>query len=266
MLIIRPYERMDHDAVYELHYAALQHAGADAGLGPWDDDLHHVEDVYQRQGGEFLVAEMDGVVVGMGALTHSGPGRGEIRRMRVAPSHQRRGIARRLLAELERRAAAFGYARLHLDTTTAQTAAQRLYLSAGYREVGRKHEGPFEVVLYEKRLPERPENHTGPTDALPEGAELLLTAEHVLRGKGTIRVGRVECSEVRPGDRVVAVGERPICRGVVSGVETFAQTLPVARRGDEVGVLVRGWGDFHLPVGVRLFRVRYGVRESAPGA
>jgi translation elongation factor EF-Tu-like GTPase len=100
------------------------------------------------------------------------------------------------------------------------------------------------------------EIHTGPTDTLPDSAELLLTAEHVMRGKGTILVGRVECAEVRPGDRVVAVSDRPICRGVVSSVERFMEMLPVARRGDEVGVLVRGWGKFHLPLGVRLFLVR----------
>jgi GNAT superfamily N-acetyltransferase len=269
MLIVRSYQRKDHDATCDLHYAALRHAGADAGRGPWDDDLLHVEEVYQRQGGEFLVAEVAGVIVGMGALRRSGPDCGEIRRMRVAPSHQRQGVGRRLLAELERRAAAFGYTRLHLDTTTAQTAAERLYLSAGYREIGRKREGPFEVVLYEKTLGETPEgqtpmddNHTGPTDVLPEGAELLMTVEHVMRAKGTILVGRVECPEVRPGDRVVAVGERPICRGIVSSVERFAETLPLGRRGDEVAVLIRGWGEFPLPFGVRLFRVRSGPAAS----
>jgi GNAT superfamily N-acetyltransferase len=131
--------------------------GADAGSGPWDDDLHQIEEVYQRAGGEFLVAEADGIVVAMGALKRSGPQSGEIRRMRVSPSYQRQGIGRNLLGALERRAAASGYTRLHLDTTTVQTAAQQLYVSAGYREVGREREGPFEVVLYEKTLDPSPD-------------------------------------------------------------------------------------------------------------
>jgi translation elongation factor EF-Tu-like GTPase len=97
------------------------------------------------------------------------------------------------------------------------------------------------------------EAHTGPIDTLPEDAELVMTVDHVMRVKGTILIGRVECAEVRPGVRVIAVGDGPICRGVVRSIERFAEILPLARRGDEVGILIRGWADFPLAPGVRLY-------------
>jgi translation elongation factor EF-Tu-like GTPase len=99
------------------------------------------------------------------------------------------------------------------------------------------------------------DDHTGPVDVLPDGAVLLLTAEHVMRPNVTVLCGRIECEEVRIGDRVVAVAVGPICKGVVSGLERFAEDLAVARCGDEVGVVVRGWREFPLAPGVRLFRV-----------
>jgi translation elongation factor EF-Tu-like GTPase len=95
----------------------------------------------------------------------------------------------------------------------------------------------------------------GPVSDLPAGAELVLRAEHVVRFKGTIFVGRIECAELRPGDHVVAVTDKPVCRGVVVGIERFRELTEVARRGDEVGVLVRGWGAFPVGVGARLFLV-----------
>lgn len=101
------------------------------------------------------------------------------------------------------------------------------------------------------------EVHTGPIDVLPEGAVALMTADHVmrLRGDGYVFCGQVECDLVRPGDRVVAVVAGPVCRGVVSGIERFCEQVNVARRGDEVGIMIRGWGGFSFAPGVRLYRV-----------
>ncbi len=67
-LTIRRFGAADHDAVWAVHNLALHQVGAHAGSGPWDDDLHHVEEVYLRSGGEFLVGECGGQVVAMGAL------------------------------------------------------------------------------------------------------------------------------------------------------------------------------------------------------
>jgi translation elongation factor EF-Tu-like GTPase len=95
----------------------------------------------------------------------------------------------------------------------------------------------------------------GPADHLPEGAVLILTAEFVSRAKGTILVGRIECEELRVGDRVVAVTDKPICKGVACAIDRRMELSHVAHRGDEVGVLVRGWADFPMGPGTRLYLV-----------
>jgi ribosomal protein S18 acetylase RimI-like enzyme len=61
----------------------------------------------ERDTALFLVAEADGEVVGVVLGTHDGR-RGWINRLAVLPAHQHRGIARRLVHEVERRVEALG--------------------------------------------------------------------------------------------------------------------------------------------------------------
>ena len=151
-LRFRRYEPRDFDQVWRLHKAALEDAGADAGEGPWDDDLKAIEDYYLTNGGDFLVGECDGRVVAMGALRRVGPADAEIARMRVLPELQRRGIGRALLELLEARAGEMGIKHLRLDTTSVQRAAQRLYETRGYTKVGEGERLGFVVFWYEKEL------------------------------------------------------------------------------------------------------------------
>jgi ribosomal protein S18 acetylase RimI-like enzyme len=150
-MAIRRYREADHDAVFALHNLALDQVGAHAGNGPWDDDLHHVREVYLDGGGEFLVGEEDGRIVAMGALRLLGADHAAVTRMRVHPDRQRRGWGRAVLERLEARAVELGFRLLTLETTVQQTAAQRLYEKAGYVETGRRTSYGFEVILYEKR-------------------------------------------------------------------------------------------------------------------
>jgi len=87
--------------------------------------------------GVFLVARIDGVAVGSGAvrpLTIGEPqdGVGEIKRMYTAPDARRRGVSRAILARLEDEARALGYGRVVLETGSRQPEAIELYRSAGY--------------------------------------------------------------------------------------------------------------------------------------
>ena len=151
-LELRRFEAGDARAVRELHELALRQAGAHLGRGPWDDDLDSIAATYLDDGGEFLVGTYDGRLVAIGALRHITDTVGELKRMRVHPAFQRRGYGRLVLAHLEDRARELGYRELRLDTTIMQVAAQRLYASAGYREVGRGQLAGVEVVYFAKSL------------------------------------------------------------------------------------------------------------------
>jgi putative acetyltransferase len=103
---------------------------------------------------EFLVALLDGVAVACGGLQHLDAGTAELKRMYVRPPYRRRGISRRVLAALEERAAAQGYAMARLETGTYLPAAVAFYRAAGYAEIppyGQYIDNPFSVC-FERRL------------------------------------------------------------------------------------------------------------------
>ena len=152
MLTIRRYTPADQAAVEFLHVFAIEQAGAYLGRGPWDDDLYAIEEHYLNNHGEFLIGEIDGRLVAMGAFRCTSPMRAEIMRMRVHPDFQGQGLGQRILTELENRARARGYTTLHLHTSTVQIPAQKLYEKHGFREVGRELYHGLQIILYEKAL------------------------------------------------------------------------------------------------------------------
>jgi ribosomal protein S18 acetylase RimI-like enzyme len=86
-----------------------------------------------------LIAEQDGRTVGSAQLgcdtPANQPHRADVSKVLVHPDFRRRGIARALMAEIERHAADRGRSLLTLDTRTGDSA-EPLYLSMGYRTVG----------------------------------------------------------------------------------------------------------------------------------
>lgn len=150
VLSVRRYEPRDREALWNLHVAALREVGAYLGEGKWDDDLHDIEGAYFEDGGEFLVGEVDGRLVAMGALKKTRADAAELKRMRVASRFQGRGFGERMLFLLEGRAMEMGYSLLHLDTSLGQIAARSLYGKHGYCEVRRGRIGSLECVFMEK--------------------------------------------------------------------------------------------------------------------
>ena len=150
-LRIRRYVDADHEQMWNLHNLALDDVGAHAGNGPWDDDLHKIDEVYLR-GGEFLLGFLDRQIVAMGALKKTSDDRAEIKRIRVHPEHQRQGFGQSILLALENHAAELCFSVVHLDTTIQQPAAQALYVQNAYTELCRKQLGAFECIFFEKQL------------------------------------------------------------------------------------------------------------------
>ena len=99
------------------------------------EEIFASERTFDEPRSAFVVVYARGRPVACGGLRSLGPELAEIKRMFVTADARRRGHARRLLAELERRAAAQGARRVRLLTTDALTEARALYASAGYAEV-----------------------------------------------------------------------------------------------------------------------------------
>ncbi|WP_159621543.1 GNAT family N-acetyltransferase [Ruania rhizosphaerae] len=151
-LVIRRIVIEDVPEVLSLHHEALLASGAHAGPGPWDDDLLKIDATYLEAGGEFLVATLANGVVGMGAFRPIDSVTAEIKRMRVLPRIQGRGIGRAIAHALEDRARACGFRRLVLDTTEQQRAAVTLYTSLGFVPIGTTVSAGLPSLIFEKRL------------------------------------------------------------------------------------------------------------------
>ena len=103
--------------------------GGEGDISPID--LHQ----FDAPDGHFVMIYVDDVPAAMGGWRRGGPAGetdAEIKRMFVRPAFARRGLARAILAELERTAAEAGITRLVLETGTAQPEAIALYESSGY--------------------------------------------------------------------------------------------------------------------------------------
>ncbi len=104
------------------------------------------EDVFSGPGGAWLVAyDGAGEPIGCGGLRLLAPGVGEIKRMFVTERARGTGVGRRLLRELEQRAADAGLHSVRLLTTEVLSEARALYEAEGYREIER-HQRPGEPL------------------------------------------------------------------------------------------------------------------------
>jgi GNAT superfamily N-acetyltransferase len=109
-----------------------------AGLGErwgWIDPTRNpdLDDIAAAYGhGWFVVALVDGALVGTGALIPEAAGVGRIVRMSVRQALRGQGIGRRILAELAAIARRAGYHTLVLETTSSWTDAVRFYARNGF--------------------------------------------------------------------------------------------------------------------------------------
>ncbi|MFF2041603.1 GNAT family N-acetyltransferase [Kitasatospora sp. NPDC058170] len=89
-------------------------------------------DAFAEPAGLLLLLLEDGEPVAGGAYKRYDEHTAEVKRMWTHSAHRRRGLARQVLAELERAAGAAGYTRIHLTTGPRQPEARGLYLATGY--------------------------------------------------------------------------------------------------------------------------------------
>ncbi|MFI9327455.1 GNAT family N-acetyltransferase [Kitasatospora sp. NPDC052868] len=89
-------------------------------------------DAFAEPAGLLLLLLEDGEPVAGGAYKRYDEHTAELKRMWTHSAHRRRGLARQVLAELERAAGAAGYSRVFLTTGPRQPEARGLYLATGY--------------------------------------------------------------------------------------------------------------------------------------
>ncbi len=85
--------------------------------------------------GAFVLAYVDGVALGCGAVRALGDGDAEIKRMYVAPGNRGLGVGGRLLDALTVVARELGVRRLVLETGERQPEAVALYRRAGFEAI-----------------------------------------------------------------------------------------------------------------------------------
>lgn len=128
-----PYQPRYHDQVMELHVRCMVEAGAYFGEGPWDADLENIEEHYLHNKGEFLLVLDQEQLIGMGAFRSIDARTAEIKRMRVSPALQGRGIGAVILNNLLKKASEMGYKRVILETSDRQERAISLYTNRGFK-------------------------------------------------------------------------------------------------------------------------------------
>jgi GNAT superfamily N-acetyltransferase len=118
------------------------------------EEMKRAAHVFEPPHGQFLLlVERDEAVAG-GAFMRHDDDTAELKRIWTHARHRRRGLARRVLVELEDEALAFGYRRIYLTTGPRQPEAKHLYLATGYTPLFDVTADPstFEYLPFEKHL------------------------------------------------------------------------------------------------------------------
>jgi polar amino acid transport system permease protein len=115
------------------------------------------EEFTAAYGGVLLLLLEHGEPVAGGAFRRYDAGTAELKRIWTHSAHRRRGLARRVVDELEREASARGYRRIYLTTGPRQPEARGLYLATGYTPLFDTRADPESIgkLPFEKHLTAR---------------------------------------------------------------------------------------------------------------
>jgi putative acetyltransferase len=134
-LTIRPFQAADQAAARRLVLTGLgEHFGfIDETANP---DLDDIQMHYVDPGHQFVLAEIDGQIIGTGALIEEEPRTGRLVRMSVDANYRGRGIGKTLVRYLIDVARERGYTRLLTETNDDWYDAIGLYRACGFETEG----------------------------------------------------------------------------------------------------------------------------------
>lgn len=137
--------RDSEQLIWELstELGVLYNSDGSAGFNPSDVEVPRAA---------FVVARIEGIPVGCGALRPLDDSTVEVKRMYTRANYRRKGVAQAILAEIDRLAIEFGYSTIKLQTGPKQPEAAALYERVGYYRIP-IFSGNWDLVLaYQKDL------------------------------------------------------------------------------------------------------------------
>jgi ribosomal-protein-alanine N-acetyltransferase len=132
-VLIRPMTENDVSEVIAVERASYQF--------PWSEGIFRD---CLRVGYVCRVVTVNDGIIGYGVMS-VGAGEAHILNLCIGESHRCRGVGRRLLSYLVERGAAAGMSEAFLEVRPSNTSAIRLYLSAGFEQVGMRR-GYYQAV------------------------------------------------------------------------------------------------------------------------
>jgi putative acetyltransferase len=158
---LRPAIELIHPATPELLAEAVQIIGEyadslqiDLCFQDFETELRHLPGDYALPRGQLLLALVEGVVAGCGALRampeSDYPNACEMKRLYVRPAFRSFGIGRLLVQALLDDAKRAGYSSVLLDTLDEMETARGLYASFGFEEVPPYYFNPIPGAHYLK--------------------------------------------------------------------------------------------------------------------
>lgn len=165
---IRSFTPEDHEMVRDMFVAGMLDycpEGENQELRDYiehslNNDLSDIQGTYFSSGGHFWVAtiknEKDSeLIIGSIGVEGKDQKHGELRRLSVRKEFRRYGLARTLIAHLEKWSLERGFERVILNTDTDMKHAIKLYNALGFTETNREllvEEPKKELVFFEKAL------------------------------------------------------------------------------------------------------------------
>jgi [ribosomal protein S18]-alanine N-acetyltransferase len=143
---LRDYRREDAEAMYALDVACFEPV--------FRFSRRAMRTFAESRGAITVLAEVDGKLVGFFVAQMEGQ-IGYVVTLDVAPAWRRRGLARRLMDELEERLRAAGAMGMALHVFTGNTGAMQFYEDIGYGRVGISHGfygRGMDALVYRKKL------------------------------------------------------------------------------------------------------------------
>lgn len=132
----------------------VKHLDADLAVRDGDDHAFYAQFNKIDKIKYVVIAYVDGQAAGCGAIKEYEAGRMEIKRMFTLPKHRGKGIASKVLTDLESWAAELFYKKCILETGKKQTETIRLYEKNGYMLLPNygQYAGVENSVCFEKHI------------------------------------------------------------------------------------------------------------------